>query len=334
MKKIVLLLTACCALIGCKKNNVDFTYSPTEPRAGQSVLFSNQSSSGEDWEWTFGDGGTATLRSPSHTYRNPGSYLVTLKVDNKKSWMVSKQITVYDTIPTFVCEDSIFYIFRDYTFTANIYNPYNYDIAYLWTVNGKEAGTQSSLTTYFTEPNKEVKIDLTLTLNEETTLVEKSFLIEDRATNSLLIRTTESDYRQRIFGSRAEEAKVDASAKALLDAEQDSAQTYNGKDFSLSELKTSFPNLEGFHIANRKIYYRAGGLWVANIDGAYPVQIDTAACSAMTLDTRDNRIYWANAQGVWYMPFVGSDNNQFVSEPTQLNTLQNIIKLAADAEDK
>jgi PKD repeat protein len=32
------------------------------------------------WTWSFGDGGTSTLKNPSHTYSNPGSYPVTLKV--------------------------------------------------------------------------------------------------------------------------------------------------------------------------------------------------------------------------------------------------------------
>ena len=148
------------------------------------------------------------------------------------------------------------------------------------------------------------------------------------------MRATEGDYRQRIFGSRAEMYRLDASATPLLDAAQDTAQTYNGKAFTINDLSVVFPGIEGFHIANRKIYYRAEGLWVANIDGANPVQIDTAACAAMVLDTYDNRIYWANKDGIWYMPFVGSDNNQFVTEPTLLNTLSNITKLAADAELK
>ena len=82
------------------------------------------------------------------------------------------------------------------------------------------------------------------------------------------------------------------------------------------------------------IYFRANGLWVANIDGAYPVQIDEEACSAMTLDAHDSRIYWANEKGVWYMPFVGSDNNKFVTVPTLLNTLEHVTKIAADAELK
>ena len=73
---------------------------------------------------------------------------------------------------------------------------------------------------------------------------------------------------------------------------------------------------------------------MANIDGAYPVQIDELDCAYMTLDTKDNRIYWANEEGVWYMPFVGSDNNKFVSTPVLLNTMTNVIKLAADGEPK
>jgi len=108
-------------------------------------------------------------------------------------------------------------------------------------------------------------------------------------------------------------------------------QTYNGYTFYLSELRIVVEEMVGFHIANRKLYFRGNGLWVANIDGSYPVQIDELECSAMTLDMTDNRIYWANQDGVWYMPFVGSDNNQFVSVPTQLNDMKNVSKLAADS---
>ena len=325
-------------MIACKQNSVDFSYSPAQPRAGAVVKFSNLSSSGEEWAWTFGDGSVASIKSPTHTYKRPGTYRVTLKVDNRNAWTATKEITVYDTVPTFVCEDSLFYIYRDYTFTANIYNPYNYDVSYLWTfpantsyvVPTDDELTASTLHCYFTRPMTEAPVWLTIVLNGDTTMVKKTFLIRDTVTNSVLMRIADTDYRQRIFADRAEDAKADATATPLLDAEQDTAQTYNGYDFKLSELKSVFPELEGFHIANRKIYYRANGLWVANIDGANPVQIDPTDCPAMTLDTRDNRIYWANAQGVWYMPFIGSDNNKFVTSPKQLNTMTGVTKLAAD----
>ena len=330
MKKIYILLTLCCALIACKKVDVKFTYSPTEPRAGEKVQFSNQSSSGEEWEWTFGDGSTSTLKSPSHIYKKPGTYDVILKVDKKMSLTATTKVTVYDTIPTFTASDSVFYIYKDYTFTANVYNPYNYKVEYWWIGYETE---KSTLTTYFTDPG-ETTIELVIVLNGDTTYVAKTFEVLDRETNSILLRTDEADYRQRIFGSRASEPEIDETAMILLDDEQDTAQTYNGYYFTLSYLRDFFPDMEGFHIANRKIYVRGDGLWVANIDGANIVLIDSLECFAMTLDAKDSRIYWANEEGVWYMPFVGSDNNKFVTVPEKLNDMGDVTKLAADNELK
>ncbi len=319
-------------MMSCRKVTIEFDYSPTSPKAGQKVAFFNHSSTGQKWEWKFGDGLTSTLKAPDHIYKKPGTYVINLKVDNKNGWTYSKSITVYDTVPTFTCKDSVFCIYTDYTFTANLYNPYNYPVTYLWKVNGKEAGTESALKTYFTEPDKEAEVSLRVLMNGDTTDIVKKIYVMDVRTNSVLLRTAEGDYRQRIFGERTEAPKPDPSATPLLDAEQDTMQVYNGYPFRLSELREVFPELEGFHIASRKIYFRAGGLYVAHIDGADVVEIDDELCYAMTLDTKDNRIYWANAEGVWYMPFVGSDNNQFVTIPVLLNSMTNIQKIAADAE--
>jgi len=193
---------------------------------------------------------------------------------------------------------------------------------------------KSTLHLYFIRPLPEAGIGLRVILNGDTTVIRHYFNVADRATNSVLFRTPDSDYRQRIFGDKAEPEQALAERAALLDTEQDTLQTYNDSTFRLSALAATFEGIKGFHIANRKIYYRADGLWVANIDGAYKVQIDTADCSAMTLDTRDNRIYWANAEGVWYMPFVGSDNNRFITVPAPLNFLTGVTRIAADGELK
>lgn len=332
MRKTALLLMLCCALMACRKVTIEFDYYPDAPRAGQSVTFSNQSSTGQKWEWNFGDGGTSTVKAPTHTYKKPGTYKISLKVDNKSGWMASKTVTVYDTVPTFTCVDSVFVIYDDYTFTANLYNPYNYPVAYLWKVNGSEAGDEAVLKTYFTEPDKYAEVSLKIVMNGDTTDIIKRLYIHEFKTNSVLLRTADGDYRQRIFGDRTESPKLDPTATALLDAEQDTMQVYNGYPFLLSELRSTFPELEGFHIASRKIYFRANGLYVAHIDGADIVEIDGDSCFAMTLDTKDNRIYWANERGVWYMPFVGSDNNQFVTTPVLLNSITNIHTIAADAD--
>ena len=335
MKKILLLLTACCALIGCKKNDVRFTYSPEAPRAGQSVSFSNLSSAGEEWSWSFGDGATSSVKSPTHVFKQPGTYRVVLKVDNNNAWVATNEITVFDTVPSFASEDTAFVIYQDYTFTALVYNPYNYPVEYEWTLNDSVVSKQEGvLKCYFVHPEDSAEIRLRVTLNGEVTDIARRFYVKDKKTNSVLLRTAEGDLRQRIFGERAEAAKLDETATALLDEEQDQVQEYNGYTFDVEYLQLFVPSLQGFHIANRKLYYRADGLWVANIDGANQVQIDARECVAMTLDTKDNRIYWVNAEGVWYMPFVGSDNNQFVTVPTLLNGRTDVSKIAVDGNLK
>jgi PKD repeat protein len=57
-----------------------------EPQSGQyplSVSFADVSSGSPDtWLWYFGDGESSTERNPVHTYRNAGTYTVTLTVSN------------------------------------------------------------------------------------------------------------------------------------------------------------------------------------------------------------------------------------------------------------
>ena len=166
------ILSAVCVLTACDKTTADFTYSPTEPRAGEAVRFSNSSTDGEEWYWTFGDGSVSESKSPSHTYRRPGTYTVVLQVDKKKSLTKTRSITVYDTVPTFSCSDTMPVVFRDVTFRALVYNPYNYPITYQWEVVSNTLYTQLSETNtaavyklYFEQAASNVGVRLTLALN-------------------------------------------------------------------------------------------------------------------------------------------------------------------------
>jgi PKD repeat protein len=53
---------------------VAFSWSAT----GLDVQFRNQTKNAVSWTWLFGDGSISTARGPSHTYRAPGTYAVTL----------------------------------------------------------------------------------------------------------------------------------------------------------------------------------------------------------------------------------------------------------------
>lgn len=61
--------------------SVDFSGTPVSGNAPLVVAFTDLSTGNPTaWAWQFGDGGTSTLKNPSHTYNAAGSYNVTLTV--------------------------------------------------------------------------------------------------------------------------------------------------------------------------------------------------------------------------------------------------------------
>jgi PKD repeat protein len=58
---------------------VNFSASPGSGTAPTAVTFTNSTTGTvTSWQWSFGDGGTSTVQSPSHTYSSAGEYWVTL----------------------------------------------------------------------------------------------------------------------------------------------------------------------------------------------------------------------------------------------------------------
>lgn len=334
---IGIIAVALCMMTSCDKTMVDFSYTPTEPRAGEPIRFTNSSTDGEEWSWTFGDGSVSESKSPTHTYKRPGTYTVLLQVDKKKSLTKTRDITVYDTVPTFSCSDTMPIIFKDVTFKALVYNPYNYPVTYQWEVLSNtlytpvsETNTAATFRLYFEQAATNAGLRLTLTLNGEKTVIDKVLAIADDTTATVvLLRTDQQDYRQRIFGqNRFELPCANAEAAAWLDKVQDTVQVFNGQTFTLESLQQMIPNIEGFRIANRKLYYRANGLYVSHIDGTQAVQIEALPTASLAIDVVNNRLYWAVADSVRYMPLVGADNNQFTAIPITLNQLQGVQKIA------
>lgn len=67
---------------GCKKDKTpvaQFKVSTDKPNAGDTISFVNSSSNATDYLWNFGDGVTSDLESPTHVYKKPGTFTVTLK---------------------------------------------------------------------------------------------------------------------------------------------------------------------------------------------------------------------------------------------------------------
>ncbi|MFP4136688.1 MAG: PKD domain-containing protein [Candidatus Acetothermia bacterium] len=62
----------------------DFSYSPSEPAAGEEVQFSGKTNYSESsvtsWEWNFGDGKSSTEKEPTQVFSETGSHEVTLTV--------------------------------------------------------------------------------------------------------------------------------------------------------------------------------------------------------------------------------------------------------------
>jgi len=81
-----------------------FTYSPTTPSAGQLITFTDASTGAPtSWAWNFGDGGTSTLKDPTHGFVTAGDFTVTLVATNAGGNSTSTRtvtVTSVGTAPT------------------------------------------------------------------------------------------------------------------------------------------------------------------------------------------------------------------------------------------
>ena len=331
-----ILLTFC---VGCKRVEVDFSYAPTAPRAGEAVAFTNLCLEGEEWLWTFGDNATSLAKNPNHIYKKPGTYLVTLMVDSAKYNTCTKQITVYDTVPTFVCSaDSILH-YQDVTFTANVYNPFNHTLTYKWILPDKceiVSGTKDShaITVFFTAPLED-SVQLLITQKDATYDIKKAVKVHlTKAPAIVMCKTDQTIIRQRLINDRIEQPTTFTTDEDLYVIKHacDTAVTFNGKTFYASTLASTITGFNGLDIQRVQIDAMAQkwyvttpeGLYVANFDGAERVLIDENATGAIYVDINRNRIYWASNTGTYAMPLIKSKNNQYTTTSVQYNNLNNI----------
>lgn len=195
-------------MIACNKGTYDYSFAPDNPRAGETVTFTNLSTAGDDWTWQFGDGAVSTLKNPTHVFKRVGTFNVTLMVDSSQHKTVVKQITVYDTVPSFaVSADSLLYM-HEVSFTALVYNPYNKPVNYRWQLPDCAVVTSADLSSeqakaYFTRPDTTVDVSLHVTFDGTETTITRQVKVNDaKAAGLWLAMRTDGNIeikRQRLF---------------------------------------------------------------------------------------------------------------------------------------
>ncbi|MHB9140855.1 MAG: PKD domain-containing protein [Paludibacter sp.] len=188
--------------------NTDFTYSPVAPKAGETVTFTNSSSGGDSWSWSFGDDYSSTTESPTHTFTKAGTYTVVLKVNSNNNYVKTKQIIIYDTIPTIEMNVGQVDYYSFVTFNAVIYNPNSYAVSYNWTFSSNAHGDSivNNVSTaikpklFFSKKNVTEIVKLTVTIGDSIYNVADTITVHDVKVASLLMAEKDGQIlRQRIF---------------------------------------------------------------------------------------------------------------------------------------
>ncbi len=268
-----------CFLLACQQDDtVKFSYSPETPRAGENVLFSNQTKEGEEWKWTFGDGGESTLNSPKKVYSEAGTYTVTLQVDGKKYRTYTKTITVRDTVPTIVCSVDTLAYYQTATFRADFYNPNVEGVSYLWTLPESAVvvsgdSTSSTVRAYFTTKDTEITVSLLLTIGTTTHTLTHTYRVNDAPATALLFATREGELlRQRMYANGAE------TPAALAIEKEQTADT------------------KALLIDGNNLYILANGIFAFDLN-THKIQVlnNEARAVAGYIDSDLYKLYWADA---------------------------------------
>lgn len=329
----------------CKRVTVDFKYSPTEPRAGQPVYFSNLTSEGETWEWNFGDGSTSSSKSPYKTYKRAGTYTVVLKVDDKNALTCAKTIVVSDTVPTITVSDSIVTYYKEVHLSCSAYNPYNKTCTYAWSLPEECKVLSGNLNSHslrvcFTRHDAVLPVKCTLTIDTVVSELTTEVAVQDVAAPALKLLGNDATYMLRMFTHGVEApVRVDPAMELSPEPHEDFNQaSYSVNDGNLvRELKdgTSTTLISGgvrmFTLDRiaKKIYYTIDtNLYVATINGEQPVCLATnASAFGLLVDNAQNRLYWTAADGIYTLPLVQTANNATMAQPQLLCPIADVFFL-------
>jgi len=145
-RNLVVILIAV-LLAGCKEEppTASFTFSPSDPEVGETVLFTNASTKASSYIWDFGDGTTSTSDNPTHSYNDDGVYTVELKAINKDgsdSYSVTLGVPYPPPFAAFIVDKNTVEIGETVTFTNQSVNA----VSYSWSFGDGETSTAENPT--------------------------------------------------------------------------------------------------------------------------------------------------------------------------------------------
>lgn len=72
----------------------DFSANPTVSFTNENIAFTDWSTGATMWHWSFGDGNSASIQNPLHSYQLPGMYIVGLVIKNNEGCIDSTSLSV------------------------------------------------------------------------------------------------------------------------------------------------------------------------------------------------------------------------------------------------
>jgi gliding motility-associated-like protein len=128
------------------------------------IIFTDQSIGADQWTWNFGDGATATVPSPVHTYADTGTYIVSLTVVNISTgcdYTTTRTIKIVNEKANFFANDTV--ICKGSTVFFNSVGSIPANItAYDWSFGDGATGTGASAAhTYMQAGTYDVQLIIT-----------------------------------------------------------------------------------------------------------------------------------------------------------------------------
>lgn len=320
----------CIALMGCHKVTVDFSYSPTEPKTGEKVTFTNLSENGEDYTWDFGDNHSASTKSTSHTYNKAGTYVVTLSEKRTKK-TCSHVVTVIDSLISIGIQPDTILRFDSVSLKAQVWNPFSHPVTYQWHLDENtvllDGGLDGdSIVVQFRHRRHisydcptTVQIGLDVTMDGTVHHTGQTVTVYDRKTWSLLFRTSEADWYQLVYLPHYDMVSSLDWIEGSLGYTADEGR---------SALDAVSPTLQATDRMEHKRYTGgSNGLYVSNLNGSNEVQLTADSIGTMVLDSIHQRLFFTTAQGVYALPLIYSPNNQSKEQPVRINELSDITAM-------